>query len=238
MSQKIKCLIVEDEPPAMQLMETYIQKLPVLELAGKCYDALEAMDWLKKQTADVIFLDINMPSLTGLEMAGLIPKSQKIIFTTAYSEHALDSFAFHVVDYLLKPVSFKRFLESVQKLQAYQTGTAPAPGKPTDPTDDMIFIKTGRQLLPIQTDSILYIEAHKEYLCIHTLQQKHLVYKRMKDMASTLPDQFMRIHNSYIINLRKMGKADQHSVEINGMILPISNSYRESFQEKMKKHLL
>lgn len=237
MTPTISCLIVEDEPPAMQLLEDYIRKLPMLEIKGKCYDALEALAFLKKQQVDVVFLDINLPALSGLEMAGLIPKEQRIIFTTAYAEHALDSFSFHVVDYLLKPISFKRFLQAIQKLQLHAT-PHPVQELPVSKSDDLLFIKTGRKLIHLQFADILYIEAHKEYLCIHTPEQKHLVYKRMKEMAVGLPDFFIRIHNSYIINMQHVQKTDMQTVSIGEIVLPISNTYKELFQNKLKECIL
>ena len=236
MSAAITCLIVEDEPLAMQLMEDYIRKLPMLHLKGKCYDALEAMEWLKHQKADVIFLDINMPALSGLEMAALIPKDQRIIFTTAYAEHALDSFSFHVIDYLLKPVSFKRFLQAIQKLQLQIQPVESIELAVKEP--ELLFIKSGRTVINIRFTDILYIEAHKEYLQIHTKDQKHLVYKRMKDMATSLPASFIRIHNSYIINLQHLQKTNVQSVQINDKELPVSSSYKEALQTKLKGYLL
>lgn len=237
MSTKITCLIIEDEPPAMQLLEDYIRKLSMLELRGKFYDAIEAMEYLKKNTVDVIFLDINLPALSGLEMAALIPKEQKIIFTTAYAEYAIDSFSFHAVDYLLKPVSFKRFLQAIQKLQLHIT---PQPIKeiPAPKQDELLFVKTGRTVIRVQFSDIIYIEAHKEYLCIHTSQQKHLVYKRMKEMAASLPDCFVRIHNSYIVNLRHVQKLGQQLVEIAGRALPVSAGYKEAFQQHIQQHMM
>lgn len=237
MNTKISCLIIEDEPPAMQLLEDYIRKLPMLELKGKFYDAIEALEYLKKQPADIIFLDINLPGLSGLELAELIPKDQKIIFTTAYAEHALDSFSFHVIDYLLKPVSFKRFLQAIQKLQLH---VSPSPVKEIQPAkqDELLFIKTGRTVIRIQFSDIIYIEAHKEYLCIHTGRQKHLVYKRMKEMAASLPDSFVRIHNSYIINLRHVQKLGQQLVEVGGRELPVSAGYKEAFQQHIQQHMM
>ncbi len=236
MSAAITCLIVEDEPLAMQLMEDYIRKLPMLHLKGKCYDALEAMEWLKHQKADVIFLDINMPALSGLEMAALIPKDQRIIFTTAYAEHALDSFSFHVIDYLLKPVSFKRFLQAIQKLQLQIQPVELIESTAKEP--ELLFIKSGRTVINIRFTDILYIEAHKEYLQIHTKDQKHLVYKRMKDMATSLPASFIRIHNSYIINLQHLQKTNVQSVQISNKELPVSSSYKEALQIKLKEYLL
>lgn len=238
MNPVITCLIVEDEPPAMNLMEDYIRKLPMLQLKGKCYDALEALDFLKNNQVDVIFLDINLPALSGLELAGLIPADQRIIFTTAYGEHALDSFAFHVIDYILKPISFKRFLLAIQKLQLHIFPQTAVNESASSRTNDLFFIKTGRKLIHIKFTDIRYVEAHKEYLCIHTFDQKHLVYKRMKEIAKSLPDHFVRIHNSYIINMQHIHKTDSQVVSIAETELPISNTYREKFQTKLKDRLL
>lgn len=238
MSLAITCLIVEDEPPAMQLLDDYIRKLPMLELKGKCYDALEAMKYLKKEKVDVIFLDINLPALSGLEMASLIPKDQKIIFTTAYGEHALDSFAFQVVDYLLKPIPFGRFLQAIQKLQHFTSTRVVIKEQTQEKSPELFFIKTGRQVISILYADILYIEAHKEYLCIHTKGQKHMVYRRMKEMATSLPRQFIRIHNSYIVNMQHLQKTSAQSVTIGGLELPVSSSYKEPLQTRLKEYLL
>lgn len=237
MSTKITCLIIEDEPPAMQLLEDYTRKLPMLELKGKFYDAIEGLEYLKKNTVDVIFLDINLPALSGLEMASLIQKEQKIIFTTAYAEHALDSFSFHVIDYLLKPISFKRFLQAIQKLQLH-VFPKPINKEQTIKHDELLFVKTGRTVVRIQFSDIIYIEAHKEYLCIHASQQKHLVYKRMKEMAASLPDSFVRIHNSYIVNLQHVKKLGQQMVEVGGRELPVSAGYKEAFQQHIQQHMM
>lgn len=238
MNPVITCLIVEDEPPAMQLMEDYIKKLPILALKGKCYDALEALDFLKNNQVDVIFLDINLPALSGLELAGLIPPEQRIIFTTAYGEHALDSFAFHVVDYILKPISFKRFLLAIQKLQMHISPQVISQEPAASRNNDILFIKTGRKLVHVKFSEIRYIEANKEYLCINTFDQKYWVYKRMKAMAASLPDHFIRIHNSFIINIQYLEKTDMQTVFIADIELPISNTYKEQFQVKLKDCLL
>lgn len=238
MNPVITCLIVEDEPPAMQLMEDYIKKLPMLVLKGKCYDALEALDFLKNNQVDVIFLDINLPALSGLELAGLIPPEQRIIFTTAYGEHALDSFAFHVVDYILKPISFKRFLLAIQKLQMHISPQVISQEPAASRNNDILFIKTGRKLVHVKFSEIRYIEANKEYLCINTFDQKYWVYKRMKAMATSLPDHFIRIHNSFIINIQYLEKTDMQTVFIADIELPISNTYKEQFQVKLKDCLL
>lgn len=236
MNKRISCLIVEDEPPAMQLLEDHILKLPMLELKGKAYDALEALELLKHQDVDVIFMDINLPSLTGLEMASLLKPEQRIIFTTAYAEHALESFSFHVVDYLLKPISFKRFLQAVQKLQQYEA--SPTSVVQGSSQQDMLFLKTGRVVIQVRYDDILFIEGQKEYLCVQTTTKKHLVYKRMKEMAAGLPPSFVRIHHSYIVNLQHVTETRTGSVLLAGNEFPVSQSYREQYRQKLNSLLL
>ena len=232
----LSCLIVEDEPNAMLLLQDHIGKVPFLELKGSCYDAMEAMRFLKEQKVDVLFLDINMPRLTGMELAAMLPPSQKIIFTTAYSAYALDSFDYHVIDYLLKPISFKRFMQAVHKLE-------PVGGKnqiksAAAAETDFLFVKSGRQMHKISYDSILYIEALKEYLAIHTDTAKMLVYKRMKEIALQLPEQFIRIHNSYIVNMRHVNSVGTAEVIVKQTSLPVSNGYKNRLQENIQQRIL
>lgn len=235
----ISCLIIEDEPHAMQLLEDHIAKVPYLQLKGKCYDAFEALDFLNRQKIDVIFLDINMPQLSGLEMAAMSDKTQKIIFTTAYSEYALDSFDYQVIDYLLKPISFKRFMIAVKKLSDL---IKPVEGNiacmELSPAQTYLFVKSGKQIHRIEYASIYYFEALKEYIAIHTGQEKLLVYKRMKDVAEILPAQFVRVHNSYIIHIDKIQRLEPGMVQVNDQQLPVSNSYKELLLQKVNRHLL
>jgi two-component system LytT family response regulator len=231
-------MIVEDEPNAMKLLEDYIVKIPFLQLSAKCYDAMAAVSFLRNNPVDVIFLDINMPSLTGIEMAAMITKEQKIIFTTAYSEFALDSFEYHVVDYLLKPITFKRFMQAINKLQSFmQSETAAQEASETSATPDYLFVKSGKQVHKIEYASVFYLEALKEYIAIHTPKEKILVYRRMKEVAEILPPQFVRIHNSYIVNIQHIKNIGSNMVLINEQRLPVSNSYRELFQQRISEKM-
>jgi DNA-binding LytR/AlgR family response regulator len=231
----ITCIIVEDEPNAVQLLQDHIGKVPFLELKAVCFDAMEAMAFFKQHQADVLFLDINMPRLSGLELAAMLPAGQKIIFTTAYSEYALDSFEYHVIDYLLKPITFKRFMQAVNKLVSSPAASiAQAP----DTADDFIFIKSGRQVHKLEYSRILYLEAMKEYVSIHTQDEKLLVYKRMKEMETVLPAGFVRIHNSFIINLAHISQVNGSTAEVAGRELPVSSGYRERFFEMVRKRLV
>lgn len=231
----ITCIIVEDEPNAVQLLQDHIGKVPFLELKAVCFDAMEAMAFLKQQQADVLFLDINMPRLSGLELAAMLPAGQKIIFTTAYSEYALDSFEYHVIDYLLKPITFKRFIQAVNKLAPPATASVT---QVQDTAGDFIFIKSGRQVHKLEYSRILYLEAMKEYVSIHMQDEKLLVYKRMKEMEMVLPAGFVRIHNSFIINLAHTSQVNGSTAEVAGRELPVSSGYRERFLEMVRKRLV
>lgn len=231
----ITCIIVEDEPNAVQLLQDHIGKVPFLELRAVCFDAMEAMAFLKQQQADVLFLDINMPRLSGLELAAMLPAGQKIIFTTAYSEYALDSFEYHVIDYLLKPITFKRFIQAVNKLAPPATASVT---QVQDTAGDFIFIKSGRQVHKLEYSRILYLEAMKEYVSIHMQDEKLLVYKRMKEMETVLPAGFVRIHNSFIINLAHTSQVNGSTAEVAGRELPVSSGYRERFLEMVRKRLV
>ncbi|SEN00976.1 DNA-binding response regulator, LytR/AlgR family [Mucilaginibacter gossypiicola] len=224
---KISCIIIDDEPNALKLLASYIEKAPTLFLMGQFFDALEAMEFLKGQQVDVIFTDINMPMISGLQLASCLPKRQKFIFTTAYAEYALDSFNYQVVDYLLKPIEFERFLEAVDKV------TAPH-GSHSDKTNrqgerEHIFVKSSGKLLKIYLADIRYIRGEREYVGLYMGESRHLVYKRMKEIELLLPDNFKRIHLSYIINTLHIQEISSGEVVIAGISLPIGSTYREAF---------
>lgn len=234
----ITCLILEDEPLAMQLMAEYISKHSMLELKAQFHNPLEAITWLQQYSVDIIFLDIQLPGMTGMEFAKLLPKHQRIIFTTAYIDYALDSFSFHVIDYLLKPISFERFSQATQKLVERMQQPASNLYVTKNDTANYLPIKMGQSLMKIQYEEIQFIKAQKEYIQIHTQEQRYLLYKRMKDLAVTLPSSFIRIHHSFIINLNYLQKTGAHYVQIGEAILPISASYKQALQKKLHQHLL
>jgi DNA-binding LytR/AlgR family response regulator len=182
---------------------------------------MEALDFLSHTTADLIFMDIEMPGLNGMELVNILPKKQKVIFTTAYSEYALESYEYNVVDYLLKPVSFRRFMMAVSKA----AGGTPQPIA----AEEYMFVKSDKQMIRINFRDILYFEALKEYICIHTKNQKIITYKRMKELLEKLPCNFTRIHNSYIVNGDHISKVEGNSVRIENICLPIGISYKEPF---------
>jgi len=235
----ITCLIVDDEPNAVQLLEDHIRKVPRLILKQKCYDAFEALAFLQSDQADLLFLDIQMPGLSGMELATFLNKEQRIIFTTAFANYALEGYEYNAIDYLLKPITFKRFVQAINKaVLSFSTVIPVAPVVPAGNLPDYIFIKSGKQIIKIAYIDILFIEALKEYVNIVLPDGKVLAYKRMKDLEEQLPENFIRIHNSYIINIRHLEKIVDNHVMIGNMKLPVSSSCRPQLLAMINKRLL
>lgn len=239
----ITCLIVDDEPNAVQLLEDHIRKVPFLHLKAKCYDAFEVLEFLKTDKVQLIFMDINMPQLSGMDLAALLPKEQHIIFSTAYANYALEGYEYNAVDYLLKPVTFRRFMQAVNKAQALfsqpRTEIQPVKQEPaTAAPAGYTFVKSGKQLVKVEYDKVLYLEALKEYVNIVTGESRMMVYKRMKELEELLPGNFIRIHNSYIVNIDHIQHIADNQVVIGKAKLPVSASYREAFLQQVNKRLL
>jgi two-component system LytT family response regulator len=235
----ITCLIVDDEPNAVQLLEDHIRKVPFLQLKAKCYDAFEVLEFLRSDKVQLIFMDINMPQLSGMDLAAMLPKDQHIIFSTAYANYALEGYEYNAVDYLLKPVTFKRFMQAVTKAQSLFTQPRQETTiKEVSAASEYIFVKSGKQLIKVEYDKVLYLEALKEYVNIVTADSKMMVYKRMKELEEQMPVNFIRIHNSYIVNIDHIQHIADNQVVIGKMKLPVSASYRESFLQLVNKRLL
>ncbi|GGA89207.1 LytR/AlgR family response regulator transcription factor [Puia dinghuensis] len=238
----LRCLIVDDEPNAVSLLEMFIRQNTVWQLVGKCYDAPEALSFLKTHPVDLIFLDINMPHLTGMEMAALLPPSTSIVFTTAYSEYAADSYSFPTIDYLLKPITLKRFYAALQKIEAHfarPEAAAPVADNPPAaaprPETEYFFIKSGRMLHKVLLQDILYFEGEKEYARLVTPTQRLLIYRRLKDIGEQLSGSFARVHNSYIVNIARLDSIRDNHVFIGSKQIPISEKFREAFMERIKE---
>jgi two-component system, LytTR family, response regulator len=235
----ITCLIADDEPLAVQLLEDYIQQAGELTLVHKCYNAIDAHAFLKQQPVDLLFLDINMPKLTGMELTSLLPPTQKIIFTTAYSEYAVQSYEKNAVDYLLKPISFERFMQAVAKTEKLFTGGKPEKENTIASSDTAsVFIKSGKAIIKMSFHKIIFIEGLKDYVTFYTVDEKVVVYKRMKELEETLPANFIRIHNSYIINSNHIHKVEDNHVFAGMERIPVSEKYRECFLQKITSRLL
>ncbi|HMI63488.1 MAG TPA: LytTR family DNA-binding domain-containing protein [Puia sp.] len=246
----LSCLIVDDEPNAVDLLEMFIRQNTAWDLLAKCYDAREALAFLKTNTVDLIFLDINMPHLTGMEMAALLPASTSIVFTTAYSEYAAESYSFQTIDYLLKPITLKRFYAALQKIEAFfarpgvlpeasapVASAAPAGQLTAQSEEDYFFIKSGRMLYKVLLKDILYFEGEKEYARVVTKDQKLLIYRRLKDIEEQLSSSFARVHNSYIVNLARLDAIKDNHVFIGTKQIPISEKFREVFMNRIKQRV-
>lgn len=226
----ISCLIVDDEPLARNLMTEYVRKVNFLTLVKACSSPLEAHDVLRSTPVDLLFLDVQMPQLTGLAFLKSLQKKPQVILTTAYSEYALEGYELDVADYLLKPITFERFLKAVDKVSARLA--KPADVAPTEQTVDYIFVKDGTKLVKIRWQDILYIEGLKDYVTIHTPQQKIVSLQRLKTLEEQLPNQkFMRIHNSFIIALDAIRTVQKDKVQIGDVWVPVGDTYRKAFRD-------
>jgi two-component system, LytTR family, response regulator len=229
----LNCLIVEDEPLARNLLTEYVSKVSDLRLIEACSSPLVALEILRKQQVDILFLDIQMPELTGISFLKVLQKKPFVVLTTAYSQYALEGYEHDVVDYLLKPITFERFLRAVdkvnQRIQSPAKTTAEASPKSQD---DFVFVKDGTKLVKIQLGDILYVEGLKDYVAIHTKSQKIVTLQRMKSLEEQLPaDRFIRIHHSFIVAVHAIDAVHKGEVKIGGAMLPVSESYRKSFRD-------
>jgi DNA-binding LytR/AlgR family response regulator len=241
MDQKLNCLIVDDEPHAIKILELYIEKTPFLKVAAKTTSPWEAMEILKKESIDLLFLDIQMEGLTGLQLLDLAGKTCPVILTTAYAEYALEGYAYQVSDYLLKPFSFERFLKATTRIWQEQkevvTQEEESPAL-SEKNKDYLFVKgdAKNKFHRVRFDDICYVEGLRNYVQFICIQDKVITLQNLKDLEESLPtDRFMRIHRSFIINLDQIIEISGNSVLIHGERLPIGNSYRAAFFEKIQK---
>lgn len=231
MANVLRCVVIDDEPLAVKLLADYIRKTPGLELVYSTTKVLEALPVLQDGQVDVLFLDIQMPELTGLQLIKVLGNSCKVVLTTAYQEYALQSYEYDVVDYLLKPVTFDRFALAVQKVRARLQDVAPA--VVSAPT--YIFVKTEYRIQKIALADVLYIEALRDYIAFHTAEGKVLSLESMRRMEEVLPgNQFLRIHKSYIINRENIDFLERGKVVIRGQYLPVGDTYKDAVQQWIK----
>ncbi len=230
---KIKCLVVDDEPLARDLMRSHIEKLENFEIVAECCDAMKALQVLQKHTVDLMFMDIQMPQITGIEFLKTLKHPPKVIITTAYREYAIDGFELDVVDYLLKPITFNRFLKAVNKhfqlAQEEIPNTISAGGIMSSPEEAFIYVKENKKVIKVHLNEILYIEGLSEYVQIYTENKKIITKTSMTNMEDKLPNaDFMRIHKSFIVSLAKIEAFTSSSIEVPGKELPIGRSYKNS----------
>ena len=233
----IRCLAIDDEPLALQQIAAYINKVPFLELAGQCQSALEARQFLTEDRVDAIFCDINMPDLNGMDFVKSLTAPPLVVFTTAYSEYAIEGFKVNAVDYLLKPFGMQEFMRAANRLQERLSIPASAPAE----TDDTLFLKTDYRIVKVNIPDIRYVEAMSEYLkvWIEGEAKPIITLLSMKKMEERLPDNFMRVHRSYIINLDKIQEVNKNRVIMDAdTYLPIGDLYKEAFQAYLDKKFL
>ena len=225
----ITCAIVDDEPLAVDLLESYVQKTPFLKLEGKYSNAIDAMAGLRNQPVDLLMLDIQMPELSGLEFAKVIPNSTRIIFTTAFNQYAIDGYKVNAIDYLLKPICYSEFFNSVTKAESIKNASSQA----ANCQSDSFFVKSDYKLVRIYFDDITYIEGLKDYVKIYldSSPRPVLSLTSMHAIESHLPtEKFQRIHRSYIVNMNKIKILERGQIIFGEKRLPISDSYKEQVQ--------
>ncbi|CAL2094426.1 LytTR family DNA-binding domain-containing protein [Tenacibaculum sp. 190524A02b] len=235
MNDKITCIIVDDEPIAREILTTFIGKIPNLLLLQSCSNAMEALTVLNDTAIDLLFLDINMPEVSGLSLAKSLQKKTKIIFTTAYRDYAVDGFDLNVVDYLLKPIAFDRFLQAVNKfyeISNTKETSVEVEGQLSKP--DFIFVRSERKMQKVNFKDIVYVESLSDYVKIHTQQKTIVIRETISNIENKLPNNsFLRIHRSYIVSLQFISFYTNEFVEVNNKSLPISRGYKEDIISKL-----
>jgi DNA-binding LytR/AlgR family response regulator len=234
----LRCIIVEDEPLAAEILAEYIGMTPFLTLTHTCPDAIKALDVVHGNPVDVIFLDINLPKLNGLEFIKTLRRQPKVIVTSAYHEFAVDGFDLQVTDYLLKPIEFSRFTKAVNKLLLPQRqGEAPAPPTPPKPpgaTRPFYFFTVSKRSVKIYLDEILFIESLKDCVTIHTASKSYPTHYQLGELEELLPkDNFLRIHRSFLVAVDKIESFSAAEVELAGRTLPIGRSHKEYVMDRL-----
>lgn len=235
----IKAIIVDDEPLALDVLETYIEQLPEIELVARCENALEAREVLKDQTVDLMFLDINMPQLTGIDFLKTLTVRPKVIFTTAHPDYAVEGFELDAVDYLMKPIPLDRFMKAVNKV-IEMSGNNQAAEKQDE---NFIFVKADKKLIKVNFEDILYIEGLKDYVIIRQNEGRVITLQTMKSLEAKLPDTiFKRIHRSYIVNIGAIDAVVGNMIELKEKSqvkhIPIGKNYRDELLKVINKNRL
>ncbi|RKR81225.1 LytTR family two component transcriptional regulator [Mucilaginibacter gracilis] len=231
----IRCLVVDDEPLALHILEDYISKVPFLSLVKSTTNPIEALSFVQNGLVDLVFLDVQMPELTGIQFLKIANGKAKVILTTAYSQYALEGYELDVVDYLLKPIAFDRFYKSAQKAQGIirpsTAVAAPAPEPAQqDLLSDFIFVKTEHKIQKVYLHDILFIEGLKDYISIFTPTERIITLQIMKKMEDALPEKhFIRVHKSYIVALNKIDSIERSRIWIKDKVIPVGDTYRDQF---------
>ena len=236
----LNCALVDDEPLALDLLETYVRKTPFLNLVGKCSSAVAAMKELQEKTVDLLFLDIQMPELSGLEYSKMVNPETRIVFTTAFGQYALDGYRVNALDYLLKPISYKDFLEAANKALSWfeMKENASAGGNDVKVEDDCIYVKSDYKLVQIKLKDILYVEGLKDYVKIYIENEPKAILSlmSMKAMEERLPSShFIRVHRSFIVQKNKIKIIDRGRIVFGKEYIPVSDSYKQELQNYLNE---
>jgi len=222
---QLTCLIIDDEPLAQDIIENYLTNFSFVKLVAKCDNALIALDWIKKQKIDLVFLDVSMPFISGIEFIRTLKNPPAVILTTAHKEFALEGYELNVVDYLLKPISFERFLMAINKLNLDVPET-PKPVITNARNDSFIYVKSEKKNVKILLKEILFIESLKDYIKIHTTNKTIITQVAISTIEQRLPDNFLRVHRSFIVARDKITAYTQHDIEIGKLQIPIGRNYK------------
>lgn len=224
---QLSCVVVDDEPLAIEIIESYVGKIDQLKLAGSFRNAIEAFAFLQQQQVDLMFLDIQMPKLSGIEFLKTLKNPPKVIFTTAFRDYALDGFELEVVDYLLKPIPFERFLKAVAKVLYQPAASSPATLRTELPVDDYVYFKVDKKMVKTKMADVLYIESIKDYVKVRTPDKDIITQQKISYLEESLPrHQFLRIHRSFIINIDRIDAYSATDIEIGKHSVPIGRNYK------------
>ncbi len=229
---EIKCLIIDDEPAAIRVVASFLEKLSNFKIAGKCKSAFEAITMLNNNNIDLLFLDINMPGMSGMDLLKMLRNPPVVIITTAYREYAVESFELEVIDYLHKPFSFDRFFKAAQRAQEKLVSYKDAKNNENSDLSqekDFLFIKSDKKHYKIKFDELLFIESMGDYCKFITKQKTYLSYITLKKLLDVLPNTFIRVHKSYIVQLNKIIMVEGNTIKIHSSEIPIGYSYRKDF---------
>ncbi len=235
MSKKINCIIVDDEPMAREILQTHLEKMTLVNIVKTCKNAVEAFNVVSTEEVDLVFLDINMPEISGLSFAKSITKTIKVIFTTAYREYAVDGFDLQAVDYLLKPISFERLQQAVNKYTQENVEGKKDEFSADESRNNFIFVRSDRKMVKINFDEILYIESLSDYIKIHLISKVVVTRETISNIEAKLPNsRFLRIHRSYIVSIPKIESFTNEFVEVNKKALAISRSYKATVLDRLE----
>lgn len=240
MATKLSCIVVDDEPLALEIMESYIEKVDQLHLKGVFRNAVAAFSFLQQTTVDLIFLDIQMPKLNGIDFLKTLKNPPKVIFTTAYRDYALDGFELEVVDYLLKPIPFERFLKSVSRILQQPTLSEPVQKAVVyeSPSDQPLFFKVDKKMIKIHLNEILYIESVKDYVRVKTKDKEIITQQKISYLEESLPPHtFLRIHRSFLVAVSKIDAYSACEIEIGKTHLPIGRNYKNDVLNVLSQHV-